>query len=280
MIKSQSAFHSIRMLCHVLEISTSAYYAWVKNKPCKRQLENTNLSHIIKDHFVTSRNTYGVPRMQRVMKQNGQHHGKARISRIMRQEGLQSKAAKRFKVTTNSQHSKPIAKNLLDRQFNPDCVNKAWVTDITYIQTTEGWLYLATVLDLHNRKIIGWSMGSRLVTSLIEDALMMAIQRYKPAEGIIHHSDRGSQYCSASYQRLLEKHGFICSMSGSGNCYDNAVMESFYHTLKIELLYDEPLYNREKTKLLIFDYIEVFYNRQRLHSSLGYQTPEAFALAA
>jgi transposase InsO family protein len=280
MIKSQSAFHSTKLLCRALNVSTSAYYAWATCRPSKRHLENATLRQSIKEYFVTSRQTYGVPRLQRVMKQNGQHHGKARISRIMKQEGLQSKAAKRFKVTTNSQHTKPVAKNLLNRQFNPGCMNKAWVADITYIQTTDGWLYLATVLDLHNRQIVGWSMGCRLVTALIEDALTMAIQRYKPTQGIIHHSDRGSQYCSTSYQHLLKKHGVVCSMSGSGNCYDNAVMESFYHTLKIELLYGEPLHSREETKLMIFDYIEVFYNRQRLHSALGYQTPEAFALAA
>ena len=280
MIKAQSAFHNIRMLCHVLDVSTSAYYAWVKNKPNKRQLENNSLSTIIKELFLASRKTYGVPRIHRVMRENGLYHGKTRISRIMKQEGLQSKAAKRFKVTTNSQHSKAVADNVLNRQFTPSRENTAWVADITYIQTTEGWLYLATVLDLYNRKIVGWSMGCRLVTSLIEDALTMAIQRYKPEKGIIHHSDRGSQYCSFRYQALLQQYGFVCSMSGSGNCYDNAVMESFYHTLKIELLYDEPLYDRKKTKLLIFDYIEVFYNRQRLHSTLGYQTPEAFALVA
>lgn len=280
MIQHQSAFHSTRMLCQVLDVSSSAFYAWAKNTAGKRQQENKVLSMTIHKHFSDSRKTYGVPRIQYALRKEGKCHGKARISRIMKQEGLIPKAAKRFKVTTNSQHSKVLAKNILERQFSPGNANKAWVSDITYIHTSEGWVYLATVLDLYNRQIVGWSMGCRLVTSLIEDALTMAVKRYKPCRGIIHHSDRGSQYCSDSYQQTLKSHGFICSMSGSGNCYDNAVMESFYHTLKTELLWGEPLRTRENTKLLIFDYIEVFYNRQRIHSSLGYQTPEAFGLAA
>lgn len=280
MIKHQSAFHSIRMLCQVLNVSSSAFYVWAKNTPGKRQQENGVLSSAIKKHFSDSRKTYGVPRIQHALRKEGQHHGKARISRIMKQEGLTPKAAKRFKATTNSQHTKAVANNILERQFSPGNVNKAWVSDITYIQTSEGWLYLATVLDLYNRQIVGWSMGCKLITSLIEDALTMAVTRYKPPKNMIHHSDRGSQYCSDRYQSLLKKYQFICSMSGSGNCYDNAVMESFYHSMKTELLYGEALMTREETKLLIFDYIEVFYNRKRLHSSLGYQTPEAFALAA
>ena len=173
-----------------------------------------------------------------------------------------------------------MAENIFGRQFRPQSSNKAWASDITYIHTNEGWIYLATVIDLYNRKIVGWSMGTRLVTQLIADALTMAIIRCKPPQGVIHHSDRGSQYCSDVYQALLKQHGFICSMSGKGNCYDNAVMESFYHTLKIELIYGEKYKTREETQLLVFDYIEVFYNRQRLHSTLGYQTPDEFELAA
>jgi len=204
MIKHQSAFHSVRMLCQVLDVSSSAFYAWSKNPPGKRQQENDILRVAINKHFADSRRTYGVPRIQRALRKEGQHHGKARVSRIMKEKGLKSKAAKRFKVTTNSQHTKVVAKNILDRRFNPGNANKAWVSDITYVQTSEGWLYLATVLDLYNRKIVGWSMGTRLVTSLIEDALTMAVKRYKPSTGTIHHSDRGSQYCSDSYQYLLK----------------------------------------------------------------------------
>lgn len=198
----------------------------------------------------------------------------------MQQEGLKPKAARRFKVTTDSRHSKPVAENILGRRFNPVAANIAWASDITYIQTDEGWLYLATVIDLFNRKIVGWSMGTRLVTSLIEDALIMAIHRNKPPNNVIHHSDRGSQYCSNAYQSLLKKYGFICSMSGSGNCYDNAVMESFYHTLKVELIYGEKYKTRKDVQLALFDYIEVFYNRNRIHSTLGFKTPNEFGLVA
>jgi transposase InsO family protein len=238
------------------------------------------LAKTLRKEFEESRQTYGVPRLQQVLRKQGKSHGKARIKRLMQQEGLKPKAARRFKVTTDSRHSKPVAENVLGRQFNPACANFAWASDITYIHTNEGWLYLATVIDLFNRKIVGWSMGTRLVTGLIEEALVMAILRNKPPKGIIHHSDRGSQYCSNAYQELLKKNGFICSMSGSGNCYDNAVMESFYHTLKVEAVYGTSYKTRKEAQLALFDYIEVFYNRKRIHSTLGFQTPTDFGVAA
>lgn len=280
MMKSQSAFHSIRMLCQVLKVSSSAYYAWLKKSPGKRAQENVCLAEDIQMLFKASRATYGVPRLQKMLQQSGKYHGKSRIGRLMKQQGLKPKAARRFKATTNSRHDKTIADNVLGRQFRPVARHVAWASDITYVPTSEGWLYLATVIDLYNRKIVGWSMGTRLLTQLIEDALTMAVNREKPPVGVIHHSDRGSQYCSEAYQNLLMQHDFVCSMSRSGNCYDNAVMESFYHTLKIELIYGEKYRNRMDTQIAIFDYIEVFYNRQRLHSTLGYQTPLEFQCAA
>ncbi|ARB93012.1 IS3 family transposase [Legionella longbeachae] len=267
MIKEQSVFHTTKRLCLILGVSSSAYYAWAKKIPSQRKQENEDLSKIIKEQFVKSRHTYGVPRIQQVLRNTGKFHCKARISRIMKQEGLKPKAARRFKVTTNSKHNKPVAENILGRQFRPHCLNKAWASDITYIHTNEGWLYLATVIDLYNRKIVGWSMGTRLVTQLIEDALTMAIRRCKPPKGVIHHSDRGAQYCSDTYQMLLKQHGFICSMSGKGNCYDNAVMESFYHTLKTELLYGEKYKTREETQLLVFDYILLWDIRRQMNFS-------------
>jgi len=218
--------------------------------------------------------------MQRALREEGKRHGRKRLSRLMRKLKLVPKAARRFKVTTDSNHTKPVAPNILGQQFRPPAANIAWAADITYIRTDEGWLYLATVIDLYSRKIIGWSMGTRLQTKLIVDAQMMAITKRNPPQGVIHHSDRGSQYCSDAYQNLLSKHGFICSMSGKGNCYDNAVMESFYHTLKVELVYGQRYLTRDKAQTAIFDYIEIFYNRQRIHSSLNYQTPEAFEKAA
>ena len=263
-----------------MNVSSSAYYAWLKGFIKPRQQEDKILAQTLRREFEESRQTYGVPRLQQVLRQAGKYHGKARIKRLMQQEGLKPKAARRFKVTTDSRHSKPIAENLLKRQFNPKTYNIAWASDITYIHTHEGWLYLATVIDLFNRKIVGWSMGVRLVTSLIEEALIMAIHRNKPSKGVIHHSDRGSQYCSNAYQELLKKYGFICSMSGSGNCYDNAVMESFYHTLKVEAIYGGSYKSREEAQLALFDYIEVFYNRKRIHSTLGFQTPSEFGMAA
>lgn len=282
MIQYQSAFHSVSFLCKVLDVSRSGYYDWAKRKPSLREQETKHLSHDIAKVFEKSRQTYGVPRILKALEAQGKHHGKARISNIMKAQGLKAKAARRFKVTTNSQHTRTVSPNILAQSFNPSQPNQAWCADITYFPTKEGWLYLATVIDLYSRMIIGWSMGTSLQTKLIEDALQMALWKRKlfKGKGLIHHSDRGSQYCSEAYQAMLNQHGIICSMSSSGNCYDNAVMESFYHTLKVEMLYGQIYLTREQAKQAIFDYIEVFYNRQRLHSSLGYQSPMNFELAA
>ena len=280
MIQYQSAFHSISTLCKTLGVSRSAYYAWKSRPSGQRKQDDRVLSDDIVRIFNESRKTYGVPRLQRALRAEGKNHGKSRIKRLMNDNHLKAKAAKRFKVTTNSQHSKTVAPNVLSQNFKPQAPNQAWCADITYISTQEGWLYLATVIDLYSRMIIGWSMSKSLKTRLVEDALTMALWRRKPSEGTIHHSDRGSQYCSASFQKLLAKHRFVCSMSGSGNCYDNAVMESFYHTLKVELVYDQYYSSRDEARKAIFDYIEVFYNRQRIHSSLGYQSPLMFEMAA
>ena len=263
MIKQQSAFHSIHCLCRAFDLSTSGYYRWLKCPVGKRQREDEMLSEDIKRIFKKSRSTYGSPRMQRALRKEGKRHGKMRLRRLMKELNLKPKAARRFKVTTNSKHNKPVAPNILGQRFTPPAANVSWAADITYIRTDEGW-----------------SMGTRLLTKLVTDALAMALQQRRPPQGVIHHSDRGSQYCSDAYQALLSKHGFICSMSGKGNCYDNAVMESFYHTLKVELIYDQRYWTRSEAQTAVFDYIEIFYNRQRLHSSLDYQTPEAFERAA
>jgi transposase InsO family protein len=280
MIKQQSAFHSIQRLCQAFDLSTSGYYRWVKCPTGKRRREDRALSEDITRIFKKSRSTYGSPRMQRELRKEGKRHGKARIRRLMKEMDLKPKATRRFKVTTDSQHSKPVAPNILGQSFTPPAANLAWASDITYIRTDEGWLYLATVIDLYSRRIIGWSMGTWLATKLVTDALTMALLQRKPPHGVIHHSDRGSQYCSTAYQALLARNGFVCSMSGKGNCYDNAVMESFYHTLKVELVYGQRYRTRSEAQTAVFDYIEIFYNRQRLHSSLDYQTPEAFERAA
>jgi putative transposase len=223
MIKQQAAFHSVQRLCQAFGLSTSGYYRWVRCPVGKRQREDKELSDDIKRIFKKSRSTYGSPRMQRALREEGKRHGRKRLRRLMKKMSLKPKAARRFKVTTDSQHNKPVAPNILGQRFSPPAANVAWAADITYIWTDEGWLYLATVIDLYSRRIIGWSMGTRLLTKLITDALTMALQQRKPPQGVIHHSDRGSQYCSDAYQALLAKHGFICSMSGKGNCYDNGV---------------------------------------------------------
>lgn len=198
----------------------------------------------------------------------------------MKQLNLKPKSARRFKVTTDSQHKKPVAPNILGQRFTPSAVNVAWAADITYVRTDAGWLYLASVIYLYSKRIICWSMGTRLLTPLVTDALTMALQQRRPPQGEIHHSDRGSQYCSDVYQTLLSKNWFICSMSGKGKCYENALMESFYHSLKVELVHNQHYRSKNEAQIAVFDYIEIFYNKHRLHSSLDYQTPEAFERAA
>jgi len=202
----------------------------------KRKQKDRELSKDIKRIFKKSRSTYDSPRLQRELRKEGKRHDRKRIRRLMREMNLRPKAARRFNVTKDSRHNKPVAPNILGQRYIPSVANDAWTADITYLRTDEGWLYLATVIDLYSRRIVDWSMGTRLITGLVSDALDMAVKRRRPPQGIIHHSDRGSQYCSDDYQTLLSKNGFICSMSGKGNCYDNAVMESFYHTLKVELI--------------------------------------------
>lgn len=279
-ISRQRLFHSVSRLCQVLLVSRSGFYDWLKRQPSQRSQENCALTEMIKSIYQDSRGTYGAPRIHAELKRQGSQVSRKRVARLMREQGLRAKSKRRFKATTNSQHNKPIAPNLLAREFNPIRANIAWAADITYIPTNEGWLYLATVIDLYSRKIVGWSMSERMKTTLVEDALMMAIQTRQPEPGLVHHSDRGVQYASECYQSLLTQFGMRCSMSAKGDCYDNAVMESFYHSLKNELVYHERYQTRDEARQSIFDYIEVFYNRQRLHSTLGYQSPVEYEAAA
>ncbi len=197
----------------------------------------------------------------------------------MRRQGLRAKAARKFKATTNSKHSLPVAPNLLQQNFTAERPNQKWVSDITYIPTDEGWMYLAVVLDLYARRVVGWSMSSRMTATLVCDALRMAIFNRQRPRGVIVHSDRGSQYCSKEHRKLLDEYGMICSMSARGNCYDNAAMESWNHSLKVEAIHGERFDTRDAAQAHVFEYIEVYYNRQRLHSLLGYFSPEAFELS-
>jgi len=257
-------------------IERSGYYAWLKRKPSARQQANAMLDKKIAVIFNSHKSRYGAPRITDELREGGEILSKNRVVRRMKYLGLRAKGKKKFKVTTDSSHNLPVAANLLNRDFKADSVNKKWSGDITYVWTDEGWMYLAVVIDLYSRAVIGWSIQSTMTRELIGDALMMALSRRAFPRGMIFHSDRGSQYCSSDYQSLLKKYGLICSMSRKGNCWDNAVSESFFHTIKTELIYGERYTTREIAKQSIFQYIEVYYNRVRRHSTIGSVAPMIF----
>jgi transposase InsO family protein len=267
----------VKKMCRILDVSRSRYYAWRRRSQGLRQQENERLIEKIKEAHQMSRRTYGSPRITVELNANGTPCGKNRIARLMRLHGIFAKTKRRFRVTTHSNHNLPVAENLLNRRFETDKPNKVWLSDITYIRTQEGWLYLSTVLDLFNRQVIGWSMDDRLTQDLVLQALHQALGRRKADPGVIFHSDRGSQYAGHAFRSVLKQHQFSQSMSATGNCYDNAVMESFFHTLKTEVVYFERYRTRADARQSIFEYIEVFYNRIRRHSSLGYLSPLDFA---
>lgn len=254
----------------------SGYYAWRKRPESGRQQENKQVVEQINIIHRQSRETYGSPRIYEDLKGKGILCSKNRVARLMKKYGIAAKRKRRFVVTTNSKHNLPVAENKLNQEFTTSRPNEKWVTDITYIWTKEGWLYLAVVLDLFSRKVVGWSMNSNMEKDLVMKALQMALQARKPEEGLLHHSDRGSQYACKDYQKLLTANKMHCSMSRKGNCYDNAVMESFFATLKQELVYHRQYQNQNEAKQDIFEYIEIWYNRKRRHSTLGYQSPEQY----
>jgi len=266
----------VSVMCSVFQVSRSGYYAWNKRPESTRSKENRELSQEIAAIHRESDGIYGSPKIHGELQRRGKRHGKNRIVRLMRKDGLYSKTKRKFRVTTDSSHSQPVAPNLLNREFTPARANQAWVCDITYIWTAEGWLYLAIVMDLFSRTIVGWSMAERMTRQLTMDALTLAAKRRNPPRGLLHHSDRGSQYASDDYQALLTKFGMICSMSRTGNCWDNAPAESFFGILKRELIFHKRYLSRSQARQSIFDYIERFYNRRRIHSSLGYLTPNEF----
>lgn len=267
-------------MCRVLAVSKSGFYASLKRPLCPRQLRTKALLDPIKRAFNTSRQTYGAPRVFKDLRAQEIKVCKNTVAKIMRENCLRAEKKKAFlPCTTDSKHDFPIVENTLARDFQAAAPNRKWVADITYVATAEGWLYVAAVLDLFSRKIIGWSMAEHMRESLVEDALKMALLRRKPGPNVLHHSDRGVQYACGRYRSLLNRKGFVCSMSRIGNCYDNAVMESFWSTLKTELVYRQKYLTRESARQSIFEYIEVFYNRQRRHSSLGYVSPESFEAA-
>jgi putative transposase len=263
-------------MCQVLSVSRSRYYDWLKNPVSPRKKKDRQLKEEIRRIYDQNRKRYGSPRIHQKLLREGYPIGRKRVARLMQEMDIQAVAKRKYKATTDSAHSKPVAENHLNRNFTPDSPNTSWVADITYIWTAEGWLYLATIMDLYSRKIIGWSLRNRLSKELVIGALDMAVKERNLSADLLLHSDRGSQYASELYQLLLLKHGIICSMSGKGNCWDNAVMESFYRTLKVELIYQHKYETRKEAQRDIFEYIEIFYNRERLHSSLGYYSPEEY----
>ncbi len=263
-------------MCHVFNVSRSGYYQWLRRKPSTRQKRDKLLKKNILDIYHEGRGFYGSPRIHRRLLKKGYCCSKKRVERLMKELGIAAKQKRKFKATTDSNHSFPVAENHLQRNFTAAGPNRYWVSDITYVRTREGWLYLATIMDLYSRKIVGWAMEKRLTQDLVIKALKMAIERRRPGRGLLLHSDRGSQYASHSYQRLLWRYGIVCSMSRKGDCWDNAPMESFFHTLKVELIYHTYFETRSQARRSIFEYIEVFYNRIRLHSTIGYNSPEEY----
>jgi len=256
-----------------MKVSRSRYYHWIKSPKTEREKENEQLIATLKDLFEKGRGSYGTRRLKNKFSEQGITVSRRRIGRLMVQAGLWCKTKKRFKVTTDSKHNKPIAPNLLKRQFTVSEADRYYVGDITYIQTQEGWLYLAVVIDLFSRKIVGWSMDNRMKAQLVNDALLMAIWKRKPQKGLVWHTDRGSQYASDSHRAILKEHSIIQSMSRKGNCWDNAVSESFFHTLKTEMVHHTLFKTRNEATQAIFEYIEVFYNRERIHSANDYLSP-------
>jgi transposase InsO family protein len=275
-IEQQRDQHPVRLMCKVLEVSRSGYYAWRTRPVSQREMANQKLTKEIITVFKASHDTYGSPRVYRALKSRGIACSENRVARLMRLKGFRAKQSKRFRSTTRRHPTRPVAPNRLERDFSATAPNKKWVTDITYIKTAEGWLYLAVVLDLYARLVVGWSMSKRMTGELTRAALKMAIQRREPEKVILHHSDQGSQYTDNQYQVLLEEHGMTPSMNGVGTWYDNAAMESFFGSLKSELVNEQKYQTRREARTSIFWYIEVFYNRIRLHSTLGYLTPTDF----
>jgi putative transposase len=270
-------------MCNILDVSRSGYYAWLKRPESLRKKENRKLAIQIKVIHGKKRKIYGSPRIHKELNENGVKCSRNRVARIMKQEGIRAIVPRKYKATTDSKHSLPVAPNLLKQDFDIKEPNKVWLADITYISTLEGWLYLAAVMDLGCRRIKGWAMSERLTKELALDALKMAVCNHPKTAGVIHHSDRGSQYASTEYQKLLKNNGLICSMSRKGNCWDNAPMESFFHTLKTEWVYGFKYNTRREAKDSLFEYIEIFYNRQRRHSALQYMNPcqyELYKMAA
>jgi putative transposase len=271
----------VRLLCETLGVSPAGYYAWRRRPRGARRRRRDALLVEVRAIHAEVKGRYGSPRIHAELVARGHGCCVNTVAKVMREAGIAAKTAKKFRcATTDSAHDLPVAENLLGRRFNPSGANESWVADITYIPTREGWLYLAAVEDLYSRRVVGWAMDAHMESRLVVDALAMAVQRRLPGEGLLAHSDRGSQYASEHYQRLLARHGIRCSMSRRADCWDNAPMESFFASLKKELIHDADFATRAEARAAIFEYIEVFYNNQRRHSSLGYVSPAEYEQSA
>ena len=269
--------YPLSLMRRIMNVSASGYYAWIDRPPSKWSRQEARLELEIKAADKRTRNTYGAERLQCELAKQGVQVGICRIKRIKKKLGIRCKQKRKFKATTNSKHSLPVVKNILDQQFTVTAPNKVWVSDITYVPTDEGWLYLAGHKDLCTGEIVGYAMGERLTKNLVSQSLRQAVTIKRPVKGLLHHSDRGSQYCSREYRNLLDEYGIKASMSGKGNCFDNAPMESFWGTLKQELIHHRHYRSRREAMEDITEYIEIFYNRQRLQARLGYLSPVAYA---
>lgn len=275
-IKANRSAFSIQKMCQVLGVSKSGYYKHQTNPESQRDKDNDMLLNRIQNIYKDNKGRYGSPRIKKQLEKEKVTCGKNRVAKLMSQNNIKAKTRRKYKVTTDSKHDHAVANNLLKQDFNATDVNQKWVSDITYIYTQEGWLYLSVILDLCSRKVVGWSMGERLDKELTINALLQAMGRRRIKDGIILHSDRGVQYACHDYVHLVKENRFIQSMSGKGNCYDNAVMESFFKTLKIEEVYWQRYITRDEARKSIFEYIECYYNTKRMHSSLGYISPQEF----
>jgi transposase InsO family protein len=276
-IDQHKAHWPVRWLCQTLGVGSAGYYAWRQRSPSARQHRHTTLLVAIRAIHAEVKQRYGSPRMHAELLARGYQCCANTVAKLMRDHGIRAKTARQFRIrTTDSDHDLPVADNLLDRNFHSSEGNEAWVSDITYIPTQQGWLYLAAVEDLYSRRVVGWAMAEQMDSRLVVDALELAVQRRLPEEGLLSHSDRGSQYASEHYQTLLARHGIVCSMSRLGDCWDNAPMESFFASLKKELVHGAHFASRAEARAALFEYIEVFYNNQRRHSSLGYVSPAEY----
>lgn len=268
--------YPVRMMCRALKVSRSGYYGWRIRPESRRDQVDRELIGVIRRIHAESKGVYGSPKIRKELEAEGFYHGRNKVARLMRKAGLKGCPHRRFKVTTQADPSHPVAENLLKQDFTADAANQRWVADMTYISTHQGWLYLAVVMDLYSRRIVGWSMSRWMSRYVVIDALTMALGSRTVRSDLIHHSDRGAQYTSDDFRDQLAKHGIECSMSARGNCYDNAVVESFFGLLKRERIHRVRYLTRNEARADVFDYIECFYNRKRRHSYLGYMSPEEF----